>query len=209
MSRLLLVRHGETELNSAERYWGQSDVKLGALGLKQAARLRERLATEKVDAVYASDLKRALVTAETIASAHRLAVTTFSELRELDFGKLEGLNFKEVSQLFPEFFTIWYVRTNRSIDLKYPDGESFGDLDRRLGSFLGRLGKHTEEETVLIVAHYGVLCTLICRLVGLELKHLFQIHLDLASLSIVDTSPQGARLILLNDVSHLDGLKVP
>ena len=75
MSRLFLARHGDTELNSAERYWGCTDVKLSADGLRQAERLRDRLAEEKIDVVYSSDLKRASVTPQTIASKHQLDVT--------------------------------------------------------------------------------------------------------------------------------------
>jgi len=201
MSRLLLVRHGETELNSAERYWGQSDVKLSALGLRQAERLRDRLATEKIDAVYSSDLQRAWATAKTIASRHRQDVITCAELREVNFGKLEGLNFEEISQLFPEFTTKWKVE--RSTNLEFPGGESLNQLHNRVSNFVGRLKTHKAEETVLVVAHAGVLRSLICQLMGVELRCIYHIRLDLASLSILETYPAGAILTLLNDVSHL------
>jgi len=201
MSRILLVRHGETELNSAERYWGHSDVRLSSLGLKQAERLRDRLATERVDAVYSSDLQRALVTAKTIASRHRLDVTTCAELREINFGELEGLNFEEISQLFPEFTAKWKVE--RSTDIEFPGGESFNELHNRVGIFVGRLKKHKAEETVLIVAHAGVLRSLICQLMRMGPQYIYHVRLDLGSLSILETYPMGAILTLLNDVSHL------
>jgi len=201
MSRLLLVRHGETELNSAERYWGQSDVKLSALGLRQAERLRDRLAKERIDAVYSSDLQRAWATAKTIASRHRLDVIICAELREVNFGKLEGLNFDEISQLFPDFATKWKVE--RSTNLEFPGGESLNQLHNRVSNFIGRLKKHKTEETVLVVAHAGVLRSLICQLMGVELRCIYHIRLDLASLSILETYPAGAILTLLNDVSHL------
>jgi alpha-ribazole phosphatase len=201
MSRILLVRHGETELNSAERYWGHSDVKLSALGLRQAEKLRDRLAVERIDAVYSSDLQRALVTAKTIASRHQLDVITCAELREINFGKLEGLNFEEISRLFPEFAAKWKVQ--RSTNIEFPGGESLDQLHRRVSNFVGRLKKHKAEETTLIVAHAGVLRSLICQLMGLELQHIYRIRLDLASLSILETYSTGAILTLLNDISHL------
>jgi len=201
MSKILLVRHGETELNSAERYWGHSDVKLSPLGLKQAERLGDRLAAERIDAVYSSDLQRALVTAKTIASRHRLDVTTCAELREINFGELEGLNFEEISQLFPEFTTKWKVE--RSTDIEFPGGESFNELHNRVGIFAGRLEKHKAEETVLIVAHAGVLRSLICQLMRMGPQYIYHVRLDLGSLSILETYPMGAILTLLNDVSHL------
>ena len=200
MSRLFLVRHGDTELNSAERYWGRSDVKLSPAGLEQAKRLRDRLAVEKIDAVYSSNLERALVTAEIIASGHQLAVITCAELREVNFGQLEGLNFSEISRLYPEVAKLW---AERSTKLKYPGGESLVKFNNRVSKFLSKLDKHTVGETILIVAHAGVLRTLVCQLLGIDPQRRWQIRLDLASLSILETHQQGAILSLLNDVSHL------
>lgn len=200
MSRLLLVRHGDTALNSAERYWGHTDVKLSATGLRQAERLCARLAAEKIDVVYSSNLSRALVTAEIIASGHQLAVITCAELREVNFGQLEGLTFREVSQLYPEVTKLW---AERSPELKYPGGESLDEFNNRVSRFLGRLEKHAAAETILIVAHSGVLRTLVCQLLGIELRYRWQLRLDFTSLSIVETYPKGAILSLLNDISHL------
>lgn len=200
MSKLLLVRHGETELKSSERLWGHTDVKLDALGLKQAERLRDRLAEEKIDSIYSSNLQRALVTAEIIAARHQLAVVLCAELREIDFGHLEGLTFNEINQLYPE---VVKLRMKRSPKLKYPGGDSFVEFSKRVSKFLSRLEQHTAEETILIVAHSGVLRVLLCRLLNMDLRHLWQFPLDLASLSILETNQQGAILSLLNDVSHL------
>ena len=200
MSRLLLVRHGDTELNSAERYWGRGDVKLSPAGLEQAEKLRDRLAVEKIDAVYSSDLERALVTAEIIASNHQLAVITCAELREVNFGQLEGLTFSEICQLYPEVARSW---AERNPQFKYPGGESLIEFNKRVSKFLNKLEEHAVEETVLVVAHAGVLRTLVCRLLGINLQRRWQIRIDLASLSILETHQQGAILNLLNDVSHL------
>ena len=200
MSRLLLVRHGETELNSTERYWGRTDVALSAVGLRQAEQLRDRLATEKINAVYSSDLTRSSLTAETIASRHKLEVIICPELREIDFGQLEGLTFDQISQLYPEVVRLWM---ERSPELKYPGGESIYQLNNRVSVFMRRLEKHAEQEIILIVAHSGVLRTLACQLLGMELQHRWQIRLNLASLTVIETYPQGAILTLLNDISHL------
>ncbi len=203
MSRLLMVRHGDTELNSAERLWGRTDVKLDALGLKQAERLRERLAKERIDAIYSSNLQRALVTAEIIAAKHQLKVITCTELREVDFGELEGLTINEVDQRYPE---VTELRMKRSLEMKYPGGDSFLEFSQRVSKFLRRLEHHTTGETVLIVAHSGVLRILLCRLLDMDLRHRWQLHVDLASLSILETNQRGAILKSLNDVCHLTQL---
>ena len=201
MSRLLLVRHGDTASNSRERFWGVTDVELSTAGISQAERLRDRLASEKIDAVYSSNLKRALVTAEIIASKHQLGVITCPELREINFGELEGLAFNEISQTYPELAQFW-VRRNPK--LKYPGGDSLEEFTSRVITFLPRLEKHATRETILIVAHSGVLRTLICQLLGLEMVQRWQFRTDLASLSIVETYPPEAILTRLNDLCHLE-----
>jgi alpha-ribazole phosphatase len=203
LSKLLLVRHGETELNSSLRYWGKTDVPLGAAGIKQAECLRCRLAAEKIDHIYSSSLKRAMLTAQTIAAGRNLAVTGCDELREVDFGRIEGLTFAEIQVQFPQIARMW---AERDPALAYPQGESLAQLDKRIAVFTALLARHGPDDTVLIVAHSGVLRTLICMLMEMEMRNRWKIRLDLASLSIIDTYPQTAILCLLNDTSHL---KVP
>lgn len=201
MSRLLLVRHSETKLNNgARRFWGKTDIDLSADGIRQAEKLRDRLAAEKINAVYASNLIRTRATAEIIASEHHLKVICCPELDELNFGYVEGLTFEEITRLHPELAEVlndWEKRP------KFPGGESLDELDDRLQKFLNRLKKHKLEETILIVAHAGTLRLMICHLLGIALEHWRQMQLDFASLSIMETYPQGAILSLLNDVSHI------
>ncbi len=200
MSRLLLVRHGNTELNSAQIFVGHTDVELSATGYSQVEKLRDRLSAEKIDVIYSSDLRRALVTAETIASRHQLAVIACPELREINYGSLDGLTFEEIKRLYPE---VAELCADWSLQLKFPDGESVDELKQRVSRFLDRLKQHAPQQTVLIVAHGGPLRLMVCSLLGIDLRHWRQIHLDLASLSIVDTYPEVAVISLLNDTSHL------
>jgi len=200
LARLLLVRHGDTGSSSTRKLWGCSDIELSAAGLRQAERVRDRLATHEIGTIYSSNLKRALVTAETIASRHQSDVITCAELREMSYGHLEGLTFDEISRLHPEATKLWI---ERNPGLRFPGGESLTELDSRVSGFLGRLDEHAPDETMLIVAHSGSLRILVCHLLGIELKLWWQIRLDFASLSIFDTHPQGAVLSLLNDISHL------
>ncbi len=201
MSKLLLVRHGDTKLNSRKRFWGQTDVALNDAGIKQAEQLCNRLASQKIDAVYASNLSRSLVTANIIAAKHQLNIITCDELKEINFGYIEGLTFDEISQQHPvlaKVLSAWNARP------EFPGGESFDELNARVLEFIRRLEGHSDEETVLIVAHSGILRLLVCNLMGIDIQHWRQVRIDLASLSILDTYPQGAILTLLNDISHLE-----
>ncbi len=203
MTRLLLVRHGITEFNSARRFAGYSDVELSAAGYRQVERLRDRLVDDKIDAVYSSDLRRALVTAEIISSGHKMDIATRPELREVNYGNVEGLTFEEISRLYPE---IAESLTNFSLRLRFPGGEGFEEFIERTSKFLDKLKRHTPSQTILIVSHSGPLRVLICHLLGMDLKHWRQIRLDNASLSIVETYPQGAIISRLNDTAHLRGV---
>ena len=198
--RLLLIRHGETKLNSTQRYWGRTDVELSVDGFRQAEKLRDRLSGERIDAIYSSDLKRALETAKLIASRHHTDIIACAELREIDFGKIEGLNYEEICQLYPEVAKSWIERDPKP---KYPGGESRDDFDNRVTKFFDRLKNHKEQETIVIVAHSGVLRTLMCQLLGVEGWFRWRMHVELASISILETYPKGAIIMLLNDVCHL------
>lgn len=200
MSKLLLVRHGITESNVARRFAGCTDIEMSAAGREQVEKLRDRLKGEKIDAVYSSDLKRALVTAELIAEGHNVEIVACPELREVDYGSCEGLTFQEINGLYPE---VAGSITKFSFDLKFPGGESFEDFMERVSKFMDRLGKHTPDETIVIVSHSGPIRTLIWHLLGIGQEHWWQIRIDNASLSIVETYPRGAILSLLNDTSHL------
>ena len=110
MARLILVRHGDTVAGSRQRYWGRTDVALSDRGLHQAECVAARLAGEPLAAVYASDLIRAARSAEIIAAPHGLPVTACPELREIDFGEIEGLTFVEAEAKFPELTRRWAAR---------------------------------------------------------------------------------------------------
>ena len=199
MARLFLVRHGETKLYKADRFWGSTDVDLSETGIKQAELLRDHLARTKVDAIYASPLLRASVTADIIAAKHKIKVSKSKELCECSFGYAEGLTFAEITQKYPELAKELAAGTA----ITFPGGESLGQLDRRVKKFLGALKELKPSAKAVIVAHGGPLRLIICNLLSLGIEHWLQFRIDHASLSIIETYPQGNILNLLNDVSHL------
>ena len=205
MARLLLVRHGITEFNSTRRFAGYSDVEMSAVGLRQVEKLRDRLAGEKIDVVYSSDLKRAMVTAEVICSGRQVDIVTCPELREVNYGEVEGLTYPEIRQHYPE---VAELVANFNLRLNFPGGESFEEFIERVSKFADRLNRHAPSETVLVVSHSGPLRTLVCALMGIDHTCWRQLRFDNASLSIVDTYPRGAILSLLNETSHLKDLSV-
>jgi alpha-ribazole phosphatase len=204
LARLILVRHGETEWNKSLRYQGQSDVPLSKYGIEQAARVSDRLAGEKIDVIYSSDLSRARETAEIIASRQGMVeICQLPLLREMNFGEAEGMIFDEIKQRYPWIAVDFQAWRTRSPEVRVPNGESIAQLAARVAPFAEKIKEHKLEETVLVVAHGGSLQVLICLLLGIGLEHWFQIRLSNASVTIMDTSRDRAAFIVLNDVCHL------
>lgn len=201
MTRLLMVRHGVTEYNDTRRFCGFSDIELSSEGLQQVEKLRDRLENEKIDAVYSSDLSRAMVTAEVISTGRDVEAIACPELREVNYGDAEGLTFQEIGQRYPEVSR--FIATFDLEELAFPGGESFSQFIERTNTFLNRLEDHQPSESVLVVSSSGPLRVLVCSLFGVDQTHWRQFRLDNASLSIIDTYPQGAIISLLNDTSHL------
>jgi len=198
----MLVRHGNIEYNNIQRFAGFIDLELTEEGLKQVEKLRDRLEKEAIDAIYSSDLKRAFMTAEVIASRHKVEIVSCYELREVNYGDVDGFTFEEIKQRYPKLAE---EIADFSPELSFPSGDSLkGFIDRTL-TFLDRLKEHSQEQTVLIVSHGGAIRALLCDLLGIGQKYWQTFRLDNASISIIDTYPKRAILSLLNDTSHLKG----
>jgi 2,3-bisphosphoglycerate-dependent phosphoglycerate mutase len=202
MLHLILVRHGETEWNAQRRYQGQSNVPLSALGRRQAECVAERLASQKIDAVYASDLERAWETATIIAAKHRLQVFSEPRLRELKFGVLEGLTFDEAQAQYPDMITAWLEDFNRP-----PQGAETIDLFHvRIMSLLDDLKQKHNEQILLLVGHGGSLSEILRAALGLAREKRWYFEMEHTSLCELLIAQEYVSLIRLNDVSHLTSL---
>jgi broad specificity phosphatase PhoE len=149
VTTLLFVRHGETDWNSERRWQGHADVPLNARGREQARALAERLAGERVDAIYTSDLSRARETAEAVAAHLDLEVVVDPDLREIDVGPLEGLIFDEQPDEWhgepKEAHAERVLGAVRRIAERHPDGRvlvvTHGGSMRRVHEHLGLDGR--------------------------------------------------------------------
>lgn len=200
MTRLLLVRHGQTLWNYKSRYQGHTDVELSETGRKQAESLAQRLAADPIQAVYASDLQRAYETARILALPHRLQVHKVPGLREINFGVWEGLTFKEIETRYKELAERWYVSP---ATVRIPQGETFQELkERAYGAILEMAVKH-DPGTVIVVTHGGTIRAIICGLLDLDLNSAFRIQQDNVALNIIDFYKGRGVLSLLNDTHHI------
>ena len=146
MATILLTRHGETDWNAERRVQGHTDTPLNETGVAQAQALAEELAGERIDAVYASDLSRALDTARAVAEPRGLSIETVAGLRERNFGSWEGMLDEEILERFPQ------ARTG-----PWGDDETPEQLDERVMEALTAIAAKHPDGQVLVVSHGGPL----------------------------------------------------
>ena len=155
MTELVLIRHGETDMNRELRFQGHVNVSLNATGHAQARRLGQRMAGEKADAVYVSDLLRACQTADPVALGLAIPYVTDEGLREQHFGRVDGMKVEDIKRDHPEAWAGW-LRFEE--DFALPEGESTRSFHARVIDAVQRLAAvHPGQKTVVIVTHGGVL----------------------------------------------------
>ena len=202
-TRLLLLRHGQTELSRQRRYSGRGNPDLTDVGRRQAQDAARYLSAKGgISAVVSSPLARAYDTAAAAADALGLPVTVDDDLIETDFGDWEGLTFSEAAARHPELHGRWL----RDTGLPAPGGESFDEVGERVQRVRDRLIAEHGESTVLVVSHVTPIKTLLRLALAAGASVLYRLHLDLASLSIAEFYPDnGASVRLVNDTSYLRG----
>ena len=194
------MRHGESTWNREHRIQGQLDPPLSEQGRAQAAQLAKRLAWRRPHAIYASDLKRAVETAEPIAAATGLPVQPMTELREIFLGEWEGLHTAELAERYPEAWARWTVEPNWDL---VPGGEGADAFEGRVGSALdGVLERHPHADSI-VVTHGGVIQVALHRILGKPSRGLFPFRISNASITLIERRDGRVVVAGVNDVGHL------
>lgn len=160
MSRLCLVRHGQTDWNLEGRYHGQSDVPLNEHGRSQAQVLAHFLQGQPFTAIYTSDLSRAKETAEIIAKVIQLPVILEPRLREIDQGEWEG---QLVETIKARYVELWNERIVDPTNVRPPGGETVGEVAERVYTALDDIADIYPVGQVLICSHGLALATVLCK----------------------------------------------
>jgi ribonuclease H / adenosylcobalamin/alpha-ribazole phosphatase len=200
-TRLLLLRHGQTELSVQRRYSGRGNPALTELGHQQADAAARYLAQRGgIAAVVTSPLQRCYDTASMAAKALSLDVTVDDDLIETDFGAWEGLTFAEAAERDPELHRRWL----RDTSAEPPGGESFDHVQRRVRRVRDRIVTKHGGTTVLVVSHVTPIKQLLRQALDAGSGILYRLHLDLASLSIAEFYADGASSVrLVNQTGYL------
>lgn len=209
-TRLILLRHGQTELSVERRYSGHGDPELTELGQRQAAAaaraLAVRLSGQDVEpaVVLSSPLRRARQTAAAVAETTGADLEVRDGLIETDFGGWEGLTFTEARERDPELHGRWLG----SAEVEPPGGESFRAVGERVEAERARIVEEFAGRTVVLVSHVTPIKMLLRTALGAGDEVLYRMHLDLACLNIADFYPDGgASVRLVNETSYLDDIR--
>ncbi len=201
LTRLIVMRHGETAWNVDTRIQGQLDIPLNAKGLWQARRAARALADEPVAALYASDLSRAWQTAAEIAQPLGIDAVAEPRLRERAFGRFEGRTFAEIEAESPDEARRW---RRRDPEFAPDGGESLLAFRDRITAAVAELAARHPGELVVLIAHGGVMDVLYRAATGQALQAPRTWLLGNAAINRLLWTPQGFGLVGWADTGHLD-----
>ncbi len=201
-----ILRHGETPLSLEKRFSGRGDAALTDRGIAQAEAAANRVVGLGLDAIVCSPLRRTRQTAEIVAARIGAEVVIEDGFAETDFGEWEGATFGEVGKRSPEQLRAWLDDPN----LAPPGGESMAATAKRVhDARLRTIAAHPDAK-VLVVTHVTPIKLLLRDALDAPLHTVFRIHIDPASLSLIDWRAEGPSVVrLVNDISHLAGVATP
>ncbi len=205
LTRIVLVRHGQTAWNREARFRGRADVELDEVGLRQAEATGRYVAARwPVVAVYASPLRRALQTAEAIARAQELSVQPFQGLLDINFGDVQGVLLDEVAQRYPDLHKAWLEAPHT---VHFPGGETLDDVRRRVVAGLDEVVARHPGQTVALVSHTVANRVLLCAVLGWGNERFWRLRQGTCAVNVFDAEENGDfTIVLLNDTCHLHDL---
>lgn len=205
IKHVCLVRHGEPEEAYLKRFLGRLDPGLSPRGMEQARRAGERLKLFAPQAIVASPLRRADQTAGIVADICGLPYTTDPLLLEIGFGKLEGMTHAEACKIYPGVTDSWEALAG---DFSFPGGERFDDFNRRCRLMAEQIRDYPEER-IALVAHGGVLRSILCYLLAVEAEGPLRFRLTYASLTTVEVDTNGGAVLTGFNIGRSDPPRVP
>ena len=207
-TRIVFIRHGETDWNRIKRIQGHINIPLNDIGFEQARRIAARMAREAgaargIDAVYASDLVRARQTAEPTVAALGLSLRLQQGLRERAYGVFQGHDSDEIADRFPDAYAVWQTRDP---GFAPEGGESPRVFYHRVLHTVAQIAAEHPNGGIVCVTHGGVLDCVYRYAHGLALDAPRDYPLLNASLNTVEIDEAGrASIVEWGDVTHLEG----
>ncbi len=195
---ILLIRHGENEWTAQHKLAGRTPgVHLNEQGRRQAKALGKRLSTLTLNAIYASPLERTMETAQAIAKYHSLTVKPKKGLLEVDYGRWTGKAIKELAQK-----KSWAIVQRQPTRAKFPGGETMLGMQTRMVDQINTLANQHIGQTIAIVGHADLIKAAVGHYLGVHFDLFQRIVISTASITAINFTPHGPRVLMVNDTSH-------
>ena len=200
MLRIFLIRHGETEWNRQNRLQGNSDINLSPEGLHQALMLAEHAPFHHVDAIYSSDLTRALATANILAEKFDLDVKTMPALRETNFGDWEGRFISELAAESPRDFGKFFTDPERCHP---PHGETFLEAQARVMIAIREIISNHDDQNIVVVSHGSAIRLILGAALDMPIHKMWAIAQFNMALNVLRVDDGDLTVELMNSTEHL------
>ena len=201
MTEIIIIRHGEPEWNITGRFQGHSDIPLSAAGHEQAELLGKNIALDGIDKIYASDLIRAVETAQPLAARFGLPVEKDAALRELNFGTWEGRYFSEINEETPDLMKQFY-RDPESIDI--PGIENFQEFRRRVAGRVREIAAQNKGRRIVLISHGASIRILFADILSMPVRAIWHVSQFNTAVNRIRFEDDGfAAITLMNDTAHL------
>lgn len=202
--KLFLIRHGQTNWNLEGRYQGNNDIELNQVGIKQAKLAAKYLSRVEFANIYSSPLKRTLYTAEKIKGRRDLEIKVRDDLKEMNFGKWEGMKFSEINEKYHRDYHNWLEDPYNN---RPTDGENFKEITERTTAEIGRIvSENTDGSSVAVVAHGGVILSLLVYWLQIPLARWKSIIQRQGAINIVVIDKGYPYISAINYTGHLKSI---
>ena len=203
MTEIYLVRHGQTEWNTQLIFRGRKDIPLNERGHKEARAIARALKDRNIDAIYTSPLRRAVETAQPVATLFDLEVVPVQGLIDIDYGEWEGVSHHEIKKRYTDEYAQWEQRPEL---VRFPQGETLDAVKERAFGALTDIVRINPARSVLIISHRVINKVLLCALLGLSNAHFWEIRQDTGCINVMEHSRDRFVLCAMNDTCHLKEL---
>lgn len=200
MTKVYLVRHGQTAWNLEEVFRGRMDIPLDETGKKEVHLAGEALKDETIHAIYSSPLSRSMETAENIAKFQNIEVTPLEAIIDISYGDWEGVSLDQVRKKYPDLYDLWLKEPHK---VSFPNGESLEQVRVRTQNAIDDLLEKHKNENIALVAHRVPNKVICCSLLGIENSNFWRIQQDTASTNLFTYKDDQWIISYLNDTSYL------
>lgn len=203
VTRVYLVRHGQTEWNKNLTFRGRIDIPLNERGHREAEAIAEALKDKSIGAIYTSPLRRSTDTARPAARFFNLEIVPVQGLIDISYGDWEGLTFSEVRERYKDQYTKWEKRPDL---VRFPKGETLDEVRERSFCAMRAIVGENPGKSILIIPHRVINKVLLCAILGLSNSHFWEIRQDTGCVNLIEYYHEGFVLSMMNDICHLRGI---